>query len=90
MGLILNEVATNSIKYAFGSGGGAIQVKLTGGVGYGEAQLTISDNGKGMTDKSAGGSGIRLVSSFKQIGGSLEIESSARGTTVSVMFPLIN
>jgi two-component sensor histidine kinase len=29
VGLILNEVATNSIKYAFGSEGGAIQVKLT-------------------------------------------------------------
>ena len=90
VGLILNEVATNSVKYAFGSGGGAIQVKLTGGVGYGEAELTMSDNGKGMVDNGGAGSGMKLISSLaKQIGGSLVVESSKRGTTVSVKFPLI-
>jgi two-component system, sensor histidine kinase PdtaS len=43
VGLILNEAAMNSIKHAFGSNGGRINVRLVGGVGYGEARLTVSD-----------------------------------------------
>src|SRR3954468_16094702 len=51
LGLILNEIATNSIKHAFGpDGGGRISVKLVAGVGYGEGRLTVSDNGRGMTE----------------------------------------
>ncbi len=48
LGLILNETAMNSIKHAFGREGGRIKVTLLGGVGYGEARLTVSDNGRGI------------------------------------------
>jgi two-component system, sensor histidine kinase PdtaS len=90
LGLILNEAAMNSIKYAFGSSGGAILVKLVGGIGYGEAKLTISDNGAGMRAPDHEGSGLKLIELLaRQIGGSVDLETSENGTTISVVFPLI-
>jgi two-component system, sensor histidine kinase PdtaS len=91
VGLILNEAATNSIKHAFGANGGTINVSLTGGVGYGEARLTVSDNGRGIgTRGKGGGSGIKLIASLaRQIGGTVDQESSSQGTTTSLRFPII-
>lgn len=90
LGLILNEAATNSVKHAFGEEGGRISVRLQAGVGYGEAQLTVSDNGSGIKDPRPGGSGLELISSLAhQIGGEVEQESSERGTSISVTFPVI-
>jgi two-component sensor histidine kinase len=90
LGLILNEAAMNSIKYAFGSSGGAILAKLVGGIGYGEAKLTISDNGAGMRAPDHEGSGLKLIELLaRQIGGSVDLETSENGTTISVVFPLI-
>ena len=49
LGLVLNEIATNSIKHAFGPDrGGRISVKLVAGVGYGEARFSVADNGRGI------------------------------------------
>ena len=90
LGLILNEAATNSIKYAFGPSGGAILVRLVGGIGYGEAKLTISDNGTGMRAPDHEGSGLKLIESLaRQIGGAIDLQTSRNGTTISVVFPLI-
>lgn len=90
LGLILNETATNSIKHAFGSEGGRINVSLAGGVGYGEARLTVSDNGRGIRNPSEGGSGLKLTASLaRQIGATVEQESSDSGTTTSIRFALI-
>ena len=90
VGLILNEATTNSIKYAFGPEGGAIHVKLVGGIGYGEGQLSISDSGKGMDDSERSGSGLKLISSLaKQIGGTVAVTSTNKGTTILLTFPII-
>jgi two-component system, sensor histidine kinase PdtaS len=90
LGLILNELATNSLKHAFGGGGGRISVKLVGGVGYGQGRLTVSDNGRGISKAGQGGSGLKLIASLaRQIGGVVTQESSEGGTTTSIMFPLI-
>ena len=90
VGLILNEAITNSIKYAFGPEGGAIHVKLVGGIGYGEGQLRISDSGKGMDDSARSGSGLKLISSLaKQIGGTVAVTSTNKGTTILLTFPII-
>jgi len=90
LGLILNEIAMNSIKHAFGADGGRISVGLAGGIGYGEARLTVSDNGRGIKNPSEGGSGLKLIASLaKQIGGSIDQKSSDSGTSTSVRFPLI-
>jgi two-component sensor histidine kinase len=90
VGLILNETMTNSIKHAFASKGGRIVVRLAGGIGYGEAQLIISDNGHGMRKSSESGSGLKLITSLaRQIGGTVEQNSSNSGMTTSLRFPLI-
>lgn len=90
MGLVLNEAITNSIKHAFGPEGGAIHVKLVGGIGYGEGQLTISDSGKGMDNSGQSGSGLKLISSLvRQIGGTVAVTSTNKGTTILLTFPII-
>ena len=90
IGLILNETAMNSIKHAFGPEGGTIRVNLVGGIGYGEARLTVTDNGRGVWNPGEHGSGLKLIASLsRQIGGTIEQESSGSGTTTSLRFPLI-
>jgi two-component sensor histidine kinase len=90
VGLILNETAMNSIKHAFGANGGRIKVSLVGGVGYGEARLTMSDNGRGIQKLNEHGSGLKLIASLaRQIGGAIHQESAATGTTTTLTFPLM-
>jgi len=93
LGLILNEAATNSVKHAFGEEGGRISVKLQSGLGYGEARLTIADNGRGMpagAQPSSQGSGLKLIGALaRKIGAKVERSTSDHGTTVAVQFPII-
>jgi len=87
LGLILNEAATNSIKYAFGEGPGRLTVSLRRAVGPGEARLTIADDGRGIAEDATEGSGVLLMRSLaRQIGGTLERDTGTAGTTVSVSF----
>jgi two-component system, sensor histidine kinase PdtaS len=80
----------NSIKHAFGAEGGKISVRVVGGVGYGEARLTISDNGRGIQNPNENGSGLKLIASLaRQIGGTIDQNSSDAGTTTTLTFPLI-
>jgi two-component system, sensor histidine kinase PdtaS len=91
VGLILNEVTMNSIKHAFGPNGGSIKVRLVGGVGFGEARLTVSDNGRGIQKSNGNGSGLRLIRSLaRQIGGAITQQSGSSGTTTTLTFPLMN
>jgi two-component sensor histidine kinase len=91
LGLILNEAATNCLKHAFDDGGGLISVRLQSGIGFGEARLTITDNGKGITEADTGGSGLKLVEALaRQIAATVERKSSNKGTTISVQFPVID
>lgn len=91
LGLILNEVVTNSIKHAFDGVGGRISVTLQTGVGLGEGRLTVSDNGGGIKKPKTDGSGLKLIDSLaRQIGGEVYRDSSPVGTLTSILFPLIS
>jgi two-component sensor histidine kinase len=80
----------NSIKHAFGAEGGRIKVTLVGGIGFGEARLTMADNGRGIQNPNENGSGLKLISSLaRQIGGTVDQSSSGSGTTTTLTFPLI-
>jgi len=88
LGLIVNELVTNAVKYAFPSETrGTVAVTLNRIPG--ELRLTVSDNGKGVdprrTDSGVGG---RLVEIFaRQLGGQVERESGNKGTIVCLTLP---
>jgi chemotaxis protein methyltransferase CheR len=88
IGLIVNELATNAVKYAFPSGEG--EVVLGFHRREDEVTLTVSDNGVGMSGTSEGsGLGTRFVQAFaKQLGGSLATLTSSSGTTFTVRLPI--
>jgi two-component system, sensor histidine kinase PdtaS len=87
IGLIVNELVTNAVKYAFRDGRkGSIHVILE--PAGGELRLSVRDNGGGMQGAAQGtGLGHRLLRALAaQLGGRLEIESGSKGTTVSLLF----
>ena len=89
LGLIVNELVTNSVKYAYGEGGGGIFVELWTGPGKGEARLVVFDNGAGIDPAKPGGSGLKLVEALvKQIRGSLARTSTDAGTRDVITFSL--
>ena len=62
LALLVNEVATNALKYAYAGGGkGTLSIELKEKPG-GRAQLSIRDNGSGFDpDKAEQGMGSRLI-----------------------------
>ena len=88
MGLIVNELVTNALKYAFPSETkGTVTVTLKRV--RGELRLTVADDGKGVDPRRAdSGLGGRLVEGFaQQLGGEVERESGSQGTTVRLILP---
>jgi len=88
IGLIVNELVTNSIKYAFeGRSGGSIIVELTAGARGGRAIVQVTDDGSGIPEGAETGTGTRLLQSLiRQIGGEMEQTSSAEGTRTTIIF----
>ena len=89
IGLIVNELVTNAVKYAFpGEAKGTVMVSLKRGPG--ELRLTVADDGQGLDPRRAdSGLGGRLVDGFaQQLGGQVEWKSGRHGTTVQLILPL--
>ncbi|NER30031.1 MAG: hypothetical protein F6J89_21030 [Symploca sp. SIO1C4] len=93
-GLIINELVSNAIKYAFpDSTRGLIKIALHGGVDK-YLTLIVSDNGVGLPKnldlKSVNSLGFQLVNVLtKQLGGILEVRHGA-GTEFRVCFAEIS
>jgi two-component sensor histidine kinase len=88
LGLIVNELVTNAVKYAFpGEPKGTIAVTLKRIPG--ELRLTVADDGQGADPRRAdSGLGRRLVDTFaRQLGGQVERVSSNKGTIVCLKLP---
>jgi PAS domain S-box-containing protein len=88
LGLIVNELVTNAIKYAFPSEArGTVAVTLKHIPG--ELRLTVSDDGKGFDPRRAdSGAGGRLVEIFaRQLGGQVERKRGNKGTIVCLTLP---
>jgi two-component sensor histidine kinase len=89
-GLIINELVTNSLKYAFTGGGDnkiTIEVRQDGNGAY---VMIISDNGVGLGEEFDPGRsktlGLQLVNSLvEQLSGTIEFESD-NGTKVNILF----
>ena len=91
LGLLVNELITNSIKYAFnGTNEGTITVRLKNSEGI--ITIAVEDTGKGLPDEitadDGGNMGLTLVRMLaEQIEGELSFESG-NGTRISVTLKL--
>ncbi|MGH6792811.1 MAG: sensor histidine kinase [Methyloceanibacter sp.] len=88
IGLIVNELVTNAVKYGFPDGaGGTVRVTLKRAPGG--LRLTVADDGQGFDPRRAdSGLGGRLVHALaQQLGGRVERESGSQGTTVQLILP---
>jgi two-component sensor histidine kinase len=79
--LIVNELLTNSVKYAFDGRSGTVRVSLEG-VGH-QLCLSVSDNGVGLYGASrSSGQGRELVTGLsQQLGGKIDYQGKQRGYT---------
>ena len=88
IGLIVNELVTNAVKYAFPSDTkGTVLVSLKRVPG--ELRLTVADDGRWVDHRRAdSGLGGRLVNGFaQQLGAQVERKSDSQGTTVHLILP---
>jgi PAS domain S-box-containing protein len=88
IGLIVNELVTNAVKYGFpGEAKGTVMVRLKRVPG--ELRLTVADDGQGLDPGRAdSGLGGRLVDAFaQQLGGQVERKSDNQVTTVRLILP---
>ncbi|BDH80190.1 hypothetical protein MTTB_15690 [Methanothermobacter tenebrarum] len=88
LGLIINELVTNSIKYAFPTGKGTITIKLT--TKNNKITLTVADNGIGLPEniniEKTETLGLKLVNILtKQINGKLTLKTN-QGTKYKITF----
>jgi PAS domain S-box-containing protein len=92
-GLLVNELATNAIKHAFPGGAGCIVLSAEQ-VGN-QMEMTVADDGVGMTDqdlaKSPEKRGTDYVAIFvRQLGGTIVSSGSGGGgTVIRTRFPLL-
>ena len=92
LALIVGELLTNAIKYAFdGQTQNEIHVAISSD--NNEVRISVSDNGKGLpTGFDPGGSsgfGMMIVNALlQQLSGMLELESQDRGTRFVIRFPM--
>ena len=94
-GLIINEIISNSLKYAFPhyeeeKKNGLIRIDFNK-IGNDELNLIVSDNGIGMpsntAEKKKHSLGLQLIDSLvAQLGGTIKIESDSSGTSFKIIF----
>jgi two-component sensor histidine kinase len=88
-GLVVNELVTNSIKYAFGNDGGRIWIKFRMISHSSEGCVTVEDDGKGMDIPPKKGLGLTLVDGFtQQIQGHVEYVKLETGARTVLCFPV--
>ncbi len=92
LGLLVTELVTNAIKYAYGERGGVIAVTIRNADG--RILLTVSDDGVGLPadfDLKAASRkslGMRMIGSLaRQLRGTIAIENAARGTCAVLDIP---
>lgn len=87
IGLIVNELVSNALKYAFPGGTGMLSVELTELTGAGTLTLRVADNGVGLveTGEKEGSFGLSLVRSLaKKLQADLTVEGR-EGTSAKLV-----
>ena len=92
VGLLLSEIASNALKYAFPKGrAGTLAIALRREPNGGYA-LTVQDDGVGLPpnfeERAAASLGVRLIDQLvQQMNGTLQRSSSPVGVTYHIAFP---
>jgi two-component sensor histidine kinase len=82
LGLIVNELVTNSLQHAFQEGGGTIRVEVKPTDEIEWMRLSISDDGRGKASEGVAGFGTRMVNLLAmQLGGSISAVSQDTGSS---------
>ena len=91
-GIIVNELVTNALKHAFFDGREGIVRVNSRVIGQG-LELEVSDNGCGMSGRSANagtGLGRKLVDNFaRHLGAKHDVSTSKDGTTHRLVVPAL-
>jgi two-component sensor histidine kinase len=89
IGVIVTELVTNAVKYAYPTGGrGPIRVRLSGAQG-GEGELVVEDEGVGLSDGQATGTGLgrSIISAMAaSLHGAMRYDNSAPGLCARLTF----
>ena len=89
IGIIVNELVMNAVKYAYPDGAGPIHIDLT--TRGGELVLSIADNGVGLnakTDPRSTGMGQRIVAAMaSKLAATVERDPAHHGTRIVLCFP---
>lgn len=90
LGLIINEIITNSLKYGFPDTSGTITIKIdqTGPINY---RLVIGDDGVGLSEninfRNTKSLGLKLIHKLSlQVRGTVERDNSKKGTNFIITF----
>src|SRR5579883_280709 len=88
-GLVVNELVTNSIKYAFGNGAGRIDISFALVGNATEGCVSVQDDGRGMEVPPRKGTGLTLVEALaQQIQGRVEFVEMETGSRTVLCFPV--
>jgi two-component sensor histidine kinase len=91
VGVIVNELVTNALKYAYPDGGGPIRVAIRA-TGQGRAVLSVEDDGVGIAPRAepqSTGLGQRIVRAMgEKLGAAIEIDRAHKGTRVVISFEM--
>ena len=91
IGIIVNELVMNAVKYAYPDGAGPIHVDLTGRKAT-NSRCAIADDGVGLnvkTDPRSTGMGQRIVTAMAaKLDASVERDPAHAGTRIVLRFPL--
>jgi PAS domain S-box-containing protein len=86
LGIVITELITNSLKYAFPSSRSGTIVAQAEQTELAMIKLTVVDDGVGFSEMREGSLGLGLVRSLvRQIGGSIDIRGES-GVAVTIMF----
>jgi two-component sensor histidine kinase len=90
IGVIVNELVINALKYAYPSGKGPIRVGLRAQAEGGNAVISVEDDGVGFADSAPIGStglGQRIVKAMAdKLGARISHDSLHRGTRIEIAF----
>jgi two-component sensor histidine kinase len=91
IGMIVNEIVTNSLKHAFPPDlGGTVRIEFRTDGTQTHGEVVVSDTGRGMGPPRPGGQGLTLIRSLAaQLGGTVfRDEPVTGGTRYRMAFPL--